>query len=432
MPFVFLSAQSKALNIAASLFALTMLLSSFAHADAAKKTSSAESLSAAKDAPSPVPSPDAASESGKAVQAAAVSSTTTNARALQDLVLTTDPAHVVLTEGGQVQLTIASAAGKLDPKDLQLFSNVGKFDEASADDMGQLVVNYHLPTKLYPQVVLLAALVRIDGVQQLGWIALPLFGRGEMELEGKRRHKLSIKIGDQVFGPVRANRKGKATVKIEVPPGYEFGYVKKTKIPLGVVPFSRLLVLAEKPSVQASHDAKTAEATTLHVFAVNKRGQALQNAEFVIETSAGQAMPVQAVKAGHYKFALQAVDVSPEQPIKVSVHLKDSPDFVSEVSLKVLKAAPVVVAQKKVDKQQPEQGAELDWTLISAGAGAAALAVGGIAALALESTLSLSALGSADDRDLMQGSERAMLGLATAGLLTSAVGGGLYLMNNTN
>ncbi len=347
-------------------------------------------------------------------------------KAAAELVLSVEPTHVVLVKDGTVKLTIASALAKLKPADVRLFCSVGHFDEAVTDDMGQLVVTYHLPQKLYPQVALLAAVAKVDQQTQLGWLSIPLFGRGEMTLEGRRRQKLSIRIGKQVFGPVRANRKGQADVKIEVPPGYEYGYVKKKKIPLGVVPFARLLLVEQRESITAGADA-AASSTRLHLFAVDQRGQPLQKAEFDLQSSQGSLSPPQMRAPGHYIFSLSGIGSADTKKVTVSAQLKDDADFSSEVSLEVIAPAPVVTVAKVVEKPVP---ATMDWSSYVAAGGAGVLALAGVGALALESTLSLTALGNADDRALMQGGERAMLGLAAAGLLTGAVGGGMYLMQS--
>jgi len=351
---------------------------------------------------------------------AQTTSSTTEANILQ---LSVDPAHVVMVEGGTLSLTVASAQGELAPENITLYSNAGQLDAPQGNDAGQIVATYHLPTKLYPQVAILAAVAKVDKVLHVGWISVPLYGRGELTLDGRPGKEVSIQIGEQSFGPVKAGRDGTATVKVEVAPGYAAGMVGTTEIPLGTVPFSRILLVPQENSVAENGKGSTA----IYVFAVDARGLPLEGAAIELENDAGQLSELQTQAPGFYSATLSAAELSTGQAIQLAARLAEDQDFQGEAELQVVDA-PEPVAKPVAEVAKAPSETDLPW--IIAGAGAGLFALSGVGVLALESTLSLSAMGNADDRELMQGMERLMIGVAALGLVGAAVGGGLAMGEN--
>src|SRR6185369_11104233 len=82
---------------------------------------------------------------------------------------------------------------------------------------------------------------------------LPLHGRTEMPLRTSPSATVTLRVGEQSFGPSSADRQGFVKIPIEVPPGMRTGVaravdrdgnVKETQVDLQPPAFRRVLVVA--------------------------------------------------------------------------------------------------------------------------------------------------------------------------------------------
>jgi hypothetical protein len=108
------------------------------------------------------------------------------------------------------------------------------------------------PDIRYPLLAVVAFWVDTpEGPPEVTTVHLPLLGRTNLQVKTARGADVVVRIGEARFGPVRANRKGKAQVPVEVPPGVKEARVLATSrgrqtdraAPLDVPPERPLLAL---------------------------------------------------------------------------------------------------------------------------------------------------------------------------------------------
>jgi hypothetical protein len=187
-------------------------------------------------APPPAPSP-AARPGGLAVSLAAER---------EFLVLGTDADLAIAIE------VTGPGAETMTPA--RTLANVGVLEAPRpAGAPGHFTARFVPPAERFPQVALLVVEFA-GGAQRLrGVLRLPLRGTTNVPLRTSPQASVTIRVGDQSFGPVVADRQGHVEVPVEVPPGTRSGVaravdrngnIKETEVDLQPAPFSRVLILA--------------------------------------------------------------------------------------------------------------------------------------------------------------------------------------------
>ncbi|MBN2494109.1 MAG: hypothetical protein JXR96_05930 [Deltaproteobacteria bacterium] len=202
------------------------------------------------------------------------------------------PARVYLGRDRGVEISLARHRGKAP----RLKVSAGALSAPSERPDGRLLFRYTPPEQRFPQVAILAA-ADADGML-LDWLAIPLYGRGQIETETEAHARVVVRIDETVYGPFRADGRGRVKAVVEAPPGVaqgvtittdRLGNEKEAPLDLGVPEFNRLLALCPRGGDR------------LLMLAVDERGQPDESARLDVQASKGWLSPPAKLDAGVYQ-----------------------------------------------------------------------------------------------------------------------------------
>jgi len=199
-----------------------------------------------------------------------------------------EPARLRLDVDSTAELTFRAAAGVPSVE-----CSAGEVDQLHETASGEWQARWRAPATLIPQVALIVA----RSGETVGFVALPLSGGGDAEVQTRPGAVVSVKIGDRTFGPIRAGAKGKAVVPVVVPPGVDFAREGARLIDLHV-PRTRtvqLAPLAREIPVDRDREVEIA------VAAVTRAGEPLRDAPPRLTVSRGEVGAVKALAPGLYR-----------------------------------------------------------------------------------------------------------------------------------
>jgi hypothetical protein len=158
------------------------------------------------------------------------------------------PGHVVLGSDRQAEVRI-----ELDPEatGLELFASRGEVGPVTQVGPGVFRATYVPPRQRLPLEVILVALARGARGRLDGWTVLPLWGQGEAEVRTRAGAPVTLRVGGQTFGPVRADAAGLARIPVTVPPGVHEAFFGHKRIDLGVPPQPFVHAVVERREVRA-------------------------------------------------------------------------------------------------------------------------------------------------------------------------------------
>ncbi len=173
------------------------------------------------------------------------------------LQVTLTPARPFLVLGTDTEITVNVEVGGPGAEvfaPARTFASVGTLEAPRPTGApGHYAARYLAPVERFPQVALLVVEMG-GGAQRLrGVLRLPLHGTTEMALRTSPSASVTLRVGDQSFGPVGADHQGHVKIPIEVPPGLRVGTaravdhngnVKETEVDLQPAPFRRVLIIA--------------------------------------------------------------------------------------------------------------------------------------------------------------------------------------------
>jgi len=148
---------------------------------------------------------------------------------------------------------------------------------------GGFVARYRPPPERVPQVALVAVTARTARGLEDGWIAIPLSGEGSARVRGEPGSEITLRIGDQSFGPQRVGPDGIAVVPVVVPPGVREGYQGFRPIDLNVPETPLLHAVQDRTSVLADRE----ETVRIVAYLVAPHGAARSGELPVLEPSRG-------------------------------------------------------------------------------------------------------------------------------------------------
>ncbi len=246
--------------------------------------------------------------------------------------------HLVLGEQQQVGLKIA---GPTAVERIRLGTNVGRVDGLKRVSPGRWTASYHCPSSFHPQVAIISAVSDggADEPAAVGWTLLPLWGRGEAKVKTQRRVEVTVRIGERTFGPVRADGRGRARVKVIVPPGVSHGVdgrgrevdlelppiprlhavVWPTRV-VGVKPSRvRMLMLTIAPDGTVRGEAEAPRITGLDAAAPSRLGEGLWLARISVPAGKPGTLSATASLADGISTARVAVERLVGPPAKVAL-----------------------------------------------------------------------------------------------------------------
>jgi hypothetical protein len=109
-------------------------------------------------------------------------------------------------------------------------ASTGSFAQEVVEDGGERVFRWTPPDIKYPLAAILVFWVEVpQGPPELTVVRIPLVGRTTLPITTDPGAEVVIEISQARFGPVKADRRGRAQVPVEVPPGVTTARVLATR-----------------------------------------------------------------------------------------------------------------------------------------------------------------------------------------------------------
>jgi hypothetical protein len=137
------------------------------------------------------------------------------------------PARVVLGQDKGVALEVQVPEGT---GPVRAAASSGSFAQAVVEGGPVRTFQWTPPEVRYPLLaVLVFSVERPQGPPEVTVVRVPLIGRTNLPVTTDPGAEVIIELSDAQFGPVKANRRGKAQVPVEVPPGVKQARVLATR-----------------------------------------------------------------------------------------------------------------------------------------------------------------------------------------------------------
>jgi hypothetical protein len=151
------------------------------------------------------------------------------------------PDRLTLGEDAEARVVVALPQGALK---VRMRAAAGKVRDIEVGKDGTATGTYTPPASFVPRVDVVIALVEMRGAAtKVGFAAIPLTGQGEAILKTRPKAQAKIRIGVREYGPVQADKRGEARIRILVPPGTSVGLDdRNVAVDLGVPDMPRVAV----------------------------------------------------------------------------------------------------------------------------------------------------------------------------------------------
>lgn len=186
------------------------------------------------------------------------------------------PERMLLGSDATVEISVEAS----NVSDVRLFTNVGHIRDVRKQGE-RVVASYHAPKERYPQVAIVVA--TSADLTVIDWGSIALIGQPTVKIRYGRRTSVLVRAAGKEFGPVKTDRRGRAELVVEVPPGVESvtvygadgqGETKERTNALEVPSFERQFVLCS-------------DTHQVFGFAVDKDGKPLRDVVLAIESTVG-------------------------------------------------------------------------------------------------------------------------------------------------
>ena len=272
------------------------------------------------------------------------------------------PDRLTLGEDGEVRVVVALPKGALR---VRMKAAAGRVRSVKVEKGGTATGRYAPPESFVPRVDVIVALVEMrDGTTKVGFAAIQLTGQGEAVLKTRPKAQARIRIGEREYGPVEADKRGEARIRILVPPGTTVGLDDGgVAVDLGVPATPRVAVFLSLREV--GMDAPTV--VPVYVVATGIDGAPDAAAAVSLSVDRGEISAPRAIGGG----AFAAVYTPPDQgigPAVISavVEGEDLPAATAELTLVAGTAAaeaPGPAAPSVAPPEQPALAHRLDAAL---------------------------------------------------------------------
>jgi hypothetical protein len=284
-------------------------------------------------------------------------------------VLPTEP--IVLGETAEIELTVRAErpdGAELDVAAPRLWSSTGSLTPPVRTAPGAWTTRFTPPTDRFPHVAILSATVDTETGPAVGFVSVPLWGKGKLAVKTKPKSRVVVYIGNTSFGPADADELGVAQVDIQAPPGPEnavaestdaAGNVSSRTVPLSVPPFSRIALMAVDRVASADG---TGEATLL-VFIVDKKGAPLFDASSLLVRVTPGALEGAPTGLAPGLFRLRyRPGVTTQANGRVEVALKNARGSLATADVRLIPGGPV-----RAELAVTRQGAPVDTVSVDDG-----------------------------------------------------------------
>jgi hypothetical protein len=258
-----------------------------------------------------------------------------------------DPGRIILGEtvSATVRITAIDDDGRpLDVAPPSLTVSTGALAPPVRVAPGVWTTTFSPPKDAFPHVAIVAATIEHGPKTAVGFVALPLWGKGQAAVATKPNAQVTVAIGADRFGPVASNAAGDVRVPILVPPGPEtalarsvdaVGNESQKTISLGVPGFNRLAVVA-LDDVVAGDGAGEGR---LLAYVVDKKGDPLVDARLTAKATIGQIDGPTAVAPGLYELRWLP-GIARAQDATVTISLDGAALSSAQVKLRVIAGPP--------------------------------------------------------------------------------------------
>jgi hypothetical protein len=227
------------------------------------------------------------------------------------LQVTLAPERAFLVLGSETELMVSvevSGPGADTLAPTRTFATVGTLEAPRPTGApGHFAARYLAPAERFPQVALLVVEFG-GGAQRLRGLArLSLHGSTDMSLRTSASASVTLRVGEESFGPVVADKQGHVKIPIEVPPGVRIGTaravdhdgnVKETEVDLQPAPFRRVLIIAP-PLLEVGSLVEVA------VLALDLSGEAAAPGRLSLRATEGLVHPIGAGGPGEARFLVE-------------------------------------------------------------------------------------------------------------------------------
>ena len=208
--------------------------------------------------------------------------------------LAADPAHLQLGEGTVARVIVQLPEGATG---LRLSTSTGSIGAPARQDDGTYAATYTPPVETIPQVAIVAAVAQTREGPEAAYVALPLWGQGDAVVKTRPRASIQVSIGDQSFGPAKADETGTALVPVVVPPGIAAARHGTREIDLHIPPQRRVQCVLGAGSVLADRETRT----DVFVFEVDPAGSPARSPSFQLRSTRGTIGEVESAGPGVWK-----------------------------------------------------------------------------------------------------------------------------------
>lgn len=250
----------------------------------------------------------------------------------------TEPSALLLEQASARAEVLIELPRDAAASDVEVITNAGTVTppRQDADDPSRWRATYLAPEAWHPQVAIVVVTAKVDGQPRFAWTRLLLIGKGTVAVRERPGVRVSLEVAGRRYGPVVADAGGIARVPVEVPPGYDVARYGRRQLPIGVVPFSRALLVPEARRVHADEPADT----RVLVFAVDERGRPLADAGHVrLTAEAGSLGPLVPLEPG-VLAARYRPPTTPEASVTLRAFLRGDEAHASEERLEIVPGVP--------------------------------------------------------------------------------------------
>lgn len=258
-------------------------------------------------------------------------------------------------EGGNARVEAILPRGA---SNVVFFAAHGRVENVAMQSPTRVTAKYYKPEGFLPRVDVVAALATVDGENRWGYAAVILFGQGQASLKTRRDAEATVRIGEQVYGPVRADENGYATFQIIVPPGIQEGRDSTNKvIDLNVPIAARTAVFAHKKKIAPEVDREV----ELFGVVTSFDGSTDEDSAIEITANKGRVDDVHSIGSGAYigrytppklkNGHIEIESVVPEDdapPAVLSLQVVPPPWHVEQFTVSQVESPPPAVSQPPV------------------------------------------------------------------------------------
>ena len=258
--------------------------------------------------------------------------------------VTANPPRLTLGVDKTATLTLRFANGTRllhGPGELVVRSSVGTVENLIDLGGGQVSALFRVPAQTHPQVALVTFADKHDPSRAIASVAIPMASRTEVPVVAAPKAQVLLKIGDQQFGPVPTDSKGRAKVPVLLQPGATLaeqisvdatGQSTSASVDLKQPETPRIALFPTAPGLPADGRRSVDVSATV----VTNDGRPETSAAVLFTASSGSFGPTRSVGNGVYSAAYTPAPAAGPVVVKISAALAGLPAQVSTGELKLV------------------------------------------------------------------------------------------------